>query len=328
MRLGARREGTKLKILTVDDEPFFLEILNIALAELGYTDVSQSYSALDALRALEVGQEKFDCILLDIRMPGMDGVELCRKIRMMERYRRVPIMMVTSMSDRHYIDTAFAAGASDYLSKPLDATELKARMAMMERLVLERLRNQLLEYRVAAANDVVELKFDLDTPVMMEGFDRLIEYLALENYMLSLGIKDRHDVSAFVISISNAARIFGRISPVDFMNMLSDVAICIEDALKAVPGLVSYAGNGNFMVVTSGSNLIDTELVENTINLALEEFAATYQFDRIPSPVVVVGSQVRKTLFSRISPAKFLERAIAAIGSKTTPHMQWLKRIS
>ena len=76
-------------------------------------------------------------------------------------------MMVTSMSDRHYIDTAFAAGATDYLSKPIDAIELKVRMAVMERLTMEGLRNQLLEYRVAKANNVVELKFDLDTPVML-----------------------------------------------------------------------------------------------------------------------------------------------------------------
>ncbi|MEI2688084.1 MAG: response regulator [Cypionkella sp.] len=318
----------KLKILAVDDEPLFLEILDVALTGLGYTDVSHAYSAKEALRELEVSLEKFDCILLDIRMPGMDGVELCRRIRMMDRYRGVPIMMVTSMSDRSYIDTAFAAGATDYLGKPLDATELKARMAMMERLVVERLRNQLLEYRVAAASNVVELKFDLETPVMVEGFDRLIEYLALENYLLSLGIKDSYDASAFVISISNAARIFGSTSPVDFMNLLSDVAICIEDALKAIPGLISYAGNGNFVVVTSGSHQVDAQMIGDMINVGLEEFAGIYQSDSIPTPLVVVGNQVRKSLFSRVRPAQFLESAIAAIGPRPAPQLPRLIKMS
>ncbi len=309
-----------MRILAVDDEPIFLDILDVALKGIGFSDVSYAYSAKEALRELDVSNATFDCILLDIRMPGMDGVELCHRIRAMSRYRRVPIMMVTSMSDRHYIDTAFAAGATDYLSKPIDPIELKVRMAVMERLTMEGLRNQLLEYRVAKANNVVELKFDLDTPVMVEGFDRLIEYLAMENYLLSLGKKERHDASAFAISVSNAARIFNTTTPMDFINMLSDVAVCIEDALKSVPGLVAYAGNGNFVVVTTGHDHIDIELIENTINIGLEGFAGIYQSDSIPNPVVVVGKQVRKSLFSRTSPTQLLESAIAAVLHEPPTH--------
>lgn len=248
---------------------------------------------------------------------------------MMDRYRGVPIMMVTSMSDRSYIDTAFAAGATDYLGKPLDATELKARMAMMERLVVERLHNQLLEYRVAAASNVVELKFDLETPVMVEGFDRLIESVALENYLLSLGIKDSYDASAFVISISNAARILRSTSPVDFMNLLSDVAICIEDALKAIPGLISYAGNGNFVVVTSGSHQVDAQMIGDMINVGLEEFAGIYQSDSIQTPLVVVGNKIAANRCSRVlHPAQFLESAIAAIGPRPAPQLPRLIKMS
>ena len=317
-----------MRILAVDDEPLFLDILDVALNSLGFEDISHAYSAQEALRELEMSREDFDCILLDIRMPGMDGVELCRRIRLMSRYRRVPIMMVTSMADRQYIDGAFSAGATDYLCKPLDATELKARMAMMERLILERLRNQLLEYRVSAANNVVELKFDLESPVMVDGFDRLIEFLALENYLLSLGIKESYDASAFAISISNASKIFNSATPIDFMNMLSDVAICIEEALKLVSGLIAYAGNGNFVVVTSGSSVVDNELIEDMINTGLEEFAGIYRSESIPSPKVLVGKQVRKSLFSRIRPAQFLECAIAAVNDKPAPFTQRLTKLA
>lgn len=101
-----------MKILAVDDEPIFVEILEVALGELGYHDVTPAFSAQAALREIEHSKETFDCILLDIRMPGTDGVQLCRMIRAMPRYNRVPIMMVTSMSDRSFIDAAFNAGAT------------------------------------------------------------------------------------------------------------------------------------------------------------------------------------------------------------------------
>ena len=142
----------------------------------------------------------------------------------------------------------------------------------------------------------------------------------MENYLLSLGKKERHDASAFTISVSNAARIFNTTTPMDFINMLSDVAVCIEDSLKSVPGLVAYAGNGNFVVVTTGHEQVDIELIENTVNIGLEGFAGIYQSDSIPNPIVKVGKQVRKSLFSRTSPTQLLDSAIAAIQHDAVTH--------
>ncbi|MCC7320542.1 MAG: response regulator [Rubellimicrobium sp.] len=302
-----------MKILAVDDEPLFLEILEIALAEIGHSEFTPAYSAQAALRELEQGKEPFDCILLDIRMPGMDGIALCRAIRAITRYRRAPIMMVTSMAERGHIDAAFAAGATDYLTKPLDPVELKARMGVMERLVFEQMRSTLLEYRAAAVEDRGDLAFALSTPVTILGYDRVIEYLALENYLLSLGRKESYGVSAFAISITNAALIFDAATPVAFMNLLADVASCIDEALRATPALVSYAGNGNFVVVPNGTHgEVDTATIQDEINMGLAGFEGIYLVDRVPLPTVLVGAEVRRNLFSRFRASELLERAIAS----------------
>ncbi|WP_151718989.1 response regulator [Gemmobacter serpentinus] len=304
-----------MKILAVDDEPIFVEILEVALGELGYNDVTPAFSAQAALREIEHSKDTFDCILLDIRMPGTDGVQLCRMIRSMPKYNRVPIMMVTSMSDRSYIDAAFNAGATDYLNKPLDVVELKARMAMLARLVQEQLRTSLLEYRAAAADGMVELQFDLSTKLVIPGYDRLIEYLALENYLLSLGLRESYTASAFAISIQNAATIYSAATPVAFMNMLGDVSSCIEDALKSTSALIAYAGNGNFVAVLTGEQgRVDQSAIQDAINIGLEGFSGIYLADRIPTPDVAVGAMVRKTLFSRLRNGDdLLLRAIAAV---------------
>lgn len=304
-----------MKILAVDDEPIFVEILEAALGELGYNDVTPAFSAQAALREIEHSQDTFDCILLDIRMPGTDGVQLCRMIRAMPKYNRVPIMMVTSMSDRSYIDAAFNAGATDYLNKPLDVVELKARMAMLARLVQEQLRTTLLEYRAAAADGIVELQFDLSTKLVIPGYDRLVEYLALENYLLSLGLRESYTASAFAISIQNAAPIYSAATPVTFMNMLGDVTSCIEDALKSTSALLAYAGNGHFVAVLTGEHgRVDLDAIQDAINIGLESFSGIYLADRIPTPDVAVGAMVRKTLFSRLRNADdLLLRSIASV---------------
>lgn len=305
-----------MRILAVDDEPMFLEVLETALQEHGFGDVTPVYSAKEALRELEQSRDAFDCILLDIRMPGMDGVQLCRKIRAMARYRRTPIMMVTVMTDRQYVEDAFAAGATDYLTKPLDRLELKARMSMMERLVNEQMRSSLMEYRASAAEGVVELKFDFDTPVPLDGFDRVIEYLALENYLLSLNIKEAYEASAFAISIANASKIFSVATPQAFMSMLCDVAVTIEDVLKSVPALIAYAGSGNFVVVAHNFRESDIEMIGDMLNIGLEDFDDIYAVDRLPRPRAEVGPVIRSSIFSRLRTTQILGRAIAAAQSK------------
>ncbi|MBB4021546.1 MULTISPECIES: response regulator [Actibacterium] len=123
-----------MKLLVVDDDDFILELLPMVLALFGYEDVSASATPLDALALVRHEQPGFDCLLLDIQMPGMDGIELCRQIRALRGYADTPIIMLTAMSDKDSIDQAFAAGATDYITKPFDVTEIGARVRVAAKL--------------------------------------------------------------------------------------------------------------------------------------------------------------------------------------------------
>jgi len=110
----------KGRILVADDEESHRIMLRAVLQEEGY-EVAGAADGPEAIRAVE--QEPFDLILLDIRMPGMDGIEALMEIRKMSPY--VPVLMMTAYASVKTAVDALKAGAFEYLIKPLDIDELK-----------------------------------------------------------------------------------------------------------------------------------------------------------------------------------------------------------
>ncbi len=115
----------KANILVVDDEDRNLRLMEAMLLPLGY----EVDLARDGEEALEKVQESPpDVILLDIMMPKMDGFEVARRLKQDEKTGIIPIVMVTSLNEVEDRVKALEAGADDFLSKPVDGTELKARV--------------------------------------------------------------------------------------------------------------------------------------------------------------------------------------------------------
>ena len=115
-----------MRILAVDDDPLMLALISGSLSEVGYDDITLAGSAEELEEIFASDEADFDCMLLDIVMPDVDGIDLCRRIRAKDRYRNTHILMVTSRSDKLHIDRAFAAEASDYLAKPFNPREFVA----------------------------------------------------------------------------------------------------------------------------------------------------------------------------------------------------------
>ncbi len=112
-------------ILAVDDTPEHLELLARILEGDGYEPVLAA-SGLEALA--RIAQEKPDLILLDVLMPGVGGMEVCRRLKADPATREVPVIFLTCKSAAHDILAGFAAGAVDYVAKPFRFPELLARV--------------------------------------------------------------------------------------------------------------------------------------------------------------------------------------------------------
>lgn len=299
-----------MKILAVDDDQVFLDILVPMLRSTGEDDVTVALSAGEALGHIAHAAQAYDCILLDIQMPGMNGVQLCRAIRDLALYKRTPIVMITAMSTKRFIDDAFTAGATDYVTKPLDRQDLRARLGMVQRLLNERRSAAALAQQFYDRSNVVTIDVDFETPFLVPGFSRGMEFLALENYLLTLGTKRLHSMTAFGIHVENAGQIMRKGGPTQFVAMLSDIASVIEDVIKTEQMMIAYAGGGDFVGVVGSVAPWDAEEIEGQINGGLAEFESIYAAERLPLPRVKVGSGVRTSFFASFKSTAILKRAI------------------
>ena len=113
------------KILIVDDDQGTTKLLEFILSREGY-DVASVNNSSDTLPAALAHDPNL--ILLDLMMPSVDGLEVCRNLREKSQFARVPIIFFTSVSDIEKKVTAFEAGANDYIVKPIHPQELKLRI--------------------------------------------------------------------------------------------------------------------------------------------------------------------------------------------------------
>lgn len=106
-----------LRILAVDDDPIQLEFCSVYLST-PTVQVVTAGSAETGLALLEA--ESFAALLVDVDMPGMNGIEMVRAIRSIPRFDRLPVMIVTGREDMASIDDAFEAGATSFMCKPVN----------------------------------------------------------------------------------------------------------------------------------------------------------------------------------------------------------------
>ncbi len=112
-----------LKVLVVDDEEDIVEVIQDRLENYGVTVVT-ARTGVEALKKLSLG--KFDGILLDIRMPEMDGLEALQRIREMDK--KIPIIIITAFSNKDAALEALLKEANDYILKPFEWDELKTKI--------------------------------------------------------------------------------------------------------------------------------------------------------------------------------------------------------
>ncbi len=148
-------------ILIVDDEPRNLSLLEGIIHPMGY----ETKSASSGFEALEKLDSTIDLVLLDVLMPGMDGFEVLHLIRETKGFGDLPVIAVTALNGRNDRLRAIQLGANDFISKPIDITELRVRIESLMRMKKARdaLRHSEERYRtmVQTARDVI-WTMDLD----------------------------------------------------------------------------------------------------------------------------------------------------------------------
>ena len=285
-----------MRILAADDDPIILELVSQFLITVGHHDVVTANSAFEALDLLsKQTAPQIDCFLNDIQMPEMNGIALARQIRKLPAHSATPIIMLTAMSEKRYIDDAFAAGASDYITKPFDMIEFKTRISMAEQRALnvKDMTGKLFASQALKTEMGQDDAIDLHAPIDLYDIDNLIACSAMENYVVQLSRSSLFGSTVFAFSLRKPEAYCEALSPAEFKFLLEDVAKCISYCLSQNQFLMTYAGNGTYLCITESGWRPDMSQLMNTVNLHLSQMTIVSNTSTELYPRVSAGIAIR-----------------------------------
>ena len=154
-----------MSILIVDDSLDDRLLLETFLKKAGFSELILADSARDAFRQLGLEEptrevNHVDLVLMDVLMPEIDGIEACRRIKASGQFSDVPIIMITAQTEMEYLQSAFDAGAIDYITKPVNKVELLARVSSA--LTLKREMDQ----RKAREKEIIDIGSEIQQTLL------------------------------------------------------------------------------------------------------------------------------------------------------------------
>lgn len=307
--VGARN----LRVLAVDDDHNILALLQTALASMGSYEIALAHSGDDALRQIKRAKEPFDCFLLDIQMPQMDGITLCREIRALEDYQFTPILMLTAMSERKYVDESFLAGANDYVTKPFELAELRRRLASARKLLENRGQTAQAESSTPKLKHALNAQRTMafEDPIEMSNVDRLLGKGAFENYVTQLGQGRRFTSYVTAVRVEHANRHFDTMGARDFSDIMEEVARGISKYTSQARTIFCYHGAGNFLCVDHRRSLVLKDSDYDGLNRTIAGCLKTYGYVEQVSCDIGLPVSLRLTSKSRALIA--LQKAISYV---------------
>lgn len=292
-----------MRILVVDDDPVILDLLADCLTEDQGYHLHMYDSAETGLEALQASDMPFDCILLDIMLPGMDGIQMCEVLRQTTQCCSTPILMITASNEVGLMARAFEAGATDFINKPLKPVELTGRVVMAGLL------NRSLataQHTMSAISETLKLRFEEPLDLKVPGMSNI---LAQENELLRCSA-NCFAMTMFTLNVSGLRGIYRTVRSPAFRQCLETIGTVAVQTLRDQKHNLSYIGNGRFFGTVMDRKRLDydkltTEFQENL--LTAWDFTQT----GVPVPPACTFSQVSpQRMWSNLSASDKLRDCI------------------
>ncbi len=286
-----------MRILAVDDDPTILDMLRDSLSKQFGFDLECAEDAEEAMTILADPTKSFDCFLLDIMLPGVDGIELCARLRALNDHKTTPVIMITASRTHDLMARAFHAGATDFIFKPLNGIELGARINTAGMLNESLRRERVAHHSLAELTELMKIRRDDSFDLGVAGVDDLN---AFENRLLRLPA-GCYAMSLVAIKLPQIRNIFDTLEPAEFCRQMVRVAKASVAALSDTRCIIGYAGNGILVAAVLDRSRLNPAEIQTRIEADLTE---TWMASRIGSDIgadVSVRSISSQRLWSGLS---------------------------
>lgn len=257
------------RILIVDDEPINIDILNSLLR----TD-HKIMVATDGEQAIEAAtQGQPDLILLDILLPGLDGHQVCRKLKSDPATRAIPIIFITVMGDAENETMGFALGAVDYIPKPFNSAVVKARVGV--------------HLRLKRQNDMLE-NLALRDPLTGVPNRRAYDQTCIEEWRRCQ--RENQPISIFMIDVDQFKKYNDNYGHGAGDETLSRIAKAINGCIHRPGDMLARYGGEEFVVIMPGTHKEGAMQMAQQFHAAIAELAISHEHSTVsPHVTICVG---------------------------------------
>jgi two-component system, cell cycle response regulator len=231
-----QESGAPLRLIVADDSPISRKLMQHALENLGL----QLQVASDGVEAWELlqAQDVPTIAILDWMMPGVEGVELCRRIRQLSRQHYTYTVLLTSKSGKREIIEGLNAGADDYITKPFDKEEMHARMLVARRIIH-------FQEELFAAREIMRDQATHDHLTQLLNRGGIMEVLEQE---MSRSRRSGQPFSLIIADIDHFKKINDTFGHLTGDHVLSEVAWRIKSSMRSYDSVGRYGGE-EFLVL-------------------------------------------------------------------------------
>ncbi|MBF0319640.1 MAG: diguanylate cyclase [Nitrospirae bacterium] len=286
-----------MAILIVEDSEDISMLMNRYLVKMGHTDIVLSSSAEAAIDIIGLDKgdisinKDIELILMDIGLPGLDGIGACRRIKSNQHYNDIPIIMVTADTSLTSLENAFKAGAIDYITKPVKLIELNARVGSALNLKQEMDKRKAREKELeASTRQLKEANRILTNLSYIDGLTGVANRRYFDKYFeqeWKKAFRGHNFISVIMIDIDNFKQLNDTEGHTAGDECLRLTAGALSDALRRPGDFIARYGGEEFVSVLPNTQLDGAAIIGETMRTNVNDIELV--FSKIKNITVSVG---------------------------------------